>query len=341
MDNSAISGAPSEAVGVLLSDIVNEHEGLRLDHIAYDAGVALRRYTLRQAQADLAAIHLAFFSRDLYEGSSLRKPGPRSNAFFQVADATPNLRWLHVCSSGLDLPQYTKSLERGVRVTGSIGVTAVPLAQTVLAAILAQSRGFDHWLSAQSRKLWLPLTGQDRPKEIEGQHVVIIGAGTIGREIGRLLKTVGFQVTGVRRAATATPPFDDIIAISDLDQVLPYCDWLVLAAPLTSQTHGLIDQRRLALLSRNARIVNIARGELIDEAALARALDDGQLRGAYLDTFIEEPLPEHSPLWNLPNVWISPHSGAASQGHEKRVVDGFIKHFRSWLEHSGHTDCSP
>lgn len=340
MDNSAISGAPSGPVGVLLSDVVNEHIGLQLDHIAHDAGVSLRRYTSAQARADLAAIHLAFFSRDLYEGSSLRKPGPRSNAFFQVADATPHLRWLHVCSSGLDLPQYTKSLERGVRVTGSTGVTAVPLAQTVLAAILAQSRGFDHWISVQSRKQWVPLTGQDRPKEIEGQHVVIVGAGAIGREIGRLLKTVGFRVTGVRRAAVATLPFDDIIAISELDRILPYCDWLVLAAPLTPQTHGLIDQRRLALLPRNARIVNIARGELIDEAALTRALGNGQLRGAYLDTFIEEPLPKHSLLWSLPNVWISPHSGAASQGHEKRVIEGFITHFRSWLAGSGRANRS-
>lgn len=331
MEHSSMKQARSGPVGLLLSDVVNESNGTRIDQMADEANVSLRRYTLQQAPTDPGSIHAAFFSRELYEGSSLRKPGPLSNAFFSVVDAAPRLRWLHVCSSGLDLPQYEKSLKRGVHVTSSTGTTALPIAQTVLAAVLAQSRGFDHWLSAQSKKQWSPLAGQDKPKEINEQRVVVIGTGPIGCEIGRLLKAVGFQTTAVRRSAIATPPFDETITFSQLDRILPHCDWLILAVPLTPQTCGLISESRLALLPPHARLVNVARGELIDEVALAKALGSGKLRGAYLDTFVEEPLPENSPLWNLPGVWISPHNSAASQGHEKRVVECFMHQLQAWL----------
>jgi phosphoglycerate dehydrogenase-like enzyme len=320
------------ALGLLLSDAVDGAHGARFDEVAQAGGMALRRLPLSRAAEHLAQIDIAFFSRDLYEGSSLRKPGAWSDAFFQVADAAPRLRWLHVCSSGLDLPQYRHALEEGVRVTSSTGVTAVPIAQSAVAAILAQSRGFDHWLAAQARREWAPLTGAQKPKELRDLRVVVVGAGAIGTEIGRLLKALGLQVTAVRRDARPTPPFDRTVDLSRLDELLPHCDWLVLALPLNEQTRGLIDARRLALLPTEARLVNVARGELVDEPALCDALAAGRLRGAYLDTFIEEPLPSESVLWRLPNVWISPHNSAASQGHEERVVDSFLEGFRAWLE---------
>lgn len=319
-------------LGLLLSDAVDGAHGARIDAIAAAHNVALRRLSISGAQERLAQIDIAFFSRDLYEGSSLRKPGARSDAFFRVADAAPRLRWLHVCSSGQDLPQYRRSLDRGVRVTSSTGVTAVPIAQSAVAAILAQSRGFGHWLAAQARHEWAPLTGAQRPKELRQLHVVVLGVGAIGMEIGRLLKTLGLQVSAVRRVASPTPPFDRTVDLSQLDELLPECDWLVLALPLTERTRGLIDARRMALLRPDARIANVARGELVDEAALCDALVAGRLRGAYLDTFVEEPLPRDSVLWGLPNVWISPHNCAASQGHEDRVVDSFLQNFKAWLE---------
>jgi len=318
-------------LGLLLSDTVNQQAGKHIDELAAQAGVALQRYTLAQASANLPAVHAAFFSRELYEGSSIRKPGPLSDAFFNVVDAAPNLRWLHVCSSGLDLPQYAPSLQRGVRVTASTGTTATPIAQTVLAAILAQSRGFDHWLQAQSRKQWAPLAGRARPKEISEMRAVVAGAGAIGQEIGRLLAATGFHTIAVRRSATPTPAFDEAVALSDLDRILPQCDWLVLAMPLTAETRYLINATRLALLPRHARIVNVARGELIDETALTEALVNHKIKGAYLDTFHEEPLPESSALWTLPNVWITPHNCAASQGHEQRVLACFLQALRTWL----------
>lgn len=317
------------ALGLLLSARVDGAHGPRLDALAQTAGVRLQRH--RVEDADPARIDVAFFSRDLYEGSSLRKPGPLSDAFFRVADAAPGLRWLHVCSSGQDLPQYAHTLARGIPVTASTGVTAGPIAQTAVAAILAQSRGFDRWLASQARREWQPLSGNARPRDLASMHVLVLGAGAIGQEIGRLCSALGLRTTAVRRHPEPLPGFDDVIGMAQLDDALPHCDWLVLALPLNAATAGIIDARRLGLLPRGARIVNVARGELVDEAALTHALVTERLAGAYLDTFAEEPLPKSSPLWSLPSVWISPHNSAASLGHEDRVVDCFAEHFQRWL----------
>lgn len=331
---AAINEVPARAgrpCGLLLSEAVDREFGERIQALADEAGVDLRRLT-HVADADtLAAIDAAFFSRELYEGSSLRRPGPASDAFFAVADAAPNLRWLHVCSSGQDLPQYRRSIERGVHLTSSNGTTAVPIAQTVVAAVLAQSRGFVHWLGAQRAGHWQPLAGPARPRELAGQHAVVLGTGPIGAEIGRLLGLLGFRTTGVRRSAAPVAGFDAVIGFESLDAVLPQADWLILALPLTASTRGLIDARRLARLPAGARFANIARGELVDEPALLAALQQGRLASAYLDVFVEEPLAPGAPFWTLPNVWITPHNSAASQGHERRVVDCFLGELGHWL----------
>ncbi len=331
MDNHQMKSSSPAPLGLYLSSRIDERVGEAIDSLAQQAGVSLQRYTADRPPADPDLIHVAFFSRDLYEGSSLRKPGPLSDAFFKVIDAAANLRWLHVCSSGLDLPQYETTMRRAVHITSSRGSTATPIAQTVLAAILAHSRGFAHWLDAQATRKWAPLTGPNLPRKIEELEIVVVGAGAVGSEIGRLLKAVGFRTTSVRRSTADSPYFDRSVSVEHLDAVLPTCDWLVLAVPLTEKTRGLIDGRRLSLLARHAGIVNIARGELLDEAALIAALRANQLGGAYLDTFHEEPLPADSPLWTLPRVWISPHNSAAAQGHEQRVVDCFMRELRAWL----------
>uniref|UniRef100_UPI0028A900BC NAD(P)-dependent oxidoreductase n=1 Tax=Achromobacter animicus TaxID=1389935 RepID=UPI0028A900BC len=185
--------------------------------------------------------------------------------------------------------------------------------------------------ASQARRAWEPLTRDARPRDLSSMHVLVLGAGAIGQEIGRLCAALGLRTTAVRRRAGALIGFDDVISMAQLDDALPHCDWLVLALPLNAETAGIIDAHRLALLPSSARIVNVARGELVDEIALTDALAAGRLAGAYLDTFTEEPLPQASPLWSLPSVWISPHNSAASLGHEDRVVDCFADEFRRWL----------
>ncbi|WP_144630872.1 D-2-hydroxyacid dehydrogenase [Bordetella genomosp. 13] len=318
-------------IDLLLSDTVDRQHGPRFDALAHAAGVRLRRHPLSRAAQALPDLNAAFFSREMYADSTLHRPGPLSNAFFEVADAAPNLRWLHVFSSGRDLPQYAASLARGVRLTTSTGVSAKPIAQTAVAAIMAQSRGFGHWLSAQSRREWTPMRGDARPPELESLRVVLLGTGAIGGEIARLLTALGLHVTAVRRRPDPHPSCAAVLPMDQLDSVLPGCDWLVLALPLTPDTANLVDARRLALLPPHARIANVARGELIDEPALTQALEAGRLAGAYLDSFVKEPLPQDSALWRLPSVWISPHDSVASRGHEDRVVDAFVRELETEL----------
>jgi len=332
MDNSSVIHAKKNPLGILVSDSVYADCGKHIENLAGEAGLDAVCATLKEAAKNTELIDIAFFSRDMYEGSSLRKPGRLSNEFFSIVDNAQRLQWLHVCSSGIDLPQYAPSLKRGIRVTSSKGAMAAPIAQTAVAAILALSRGFGHWLRAQNQRQWAPLIGADRPREIYGQRVLIVGTGAIGSKIAYMLKNLGFNVTGVRRRAEPLEPFEQIITFDCLDQMLPACDWLVLAIPLTASTKQIIDERRLGLLPARAFLANVARGELVDEQALGVALKRGKLRGAYLDSFVQEPLPTTSPLWELPNVWITPHNSATSQGHERCVIDSFLEQYVAWLD---------
>ncbi|HEV2007541.1 MAG TPA: NAD(P)-dependent oxidoreductase, partial [Burkholderiales bacterium] len=152
-----------------------------------------------------------------------------------------------------------------------------------------------------------------------------------GTMIARLLQALGMQTLGIRRRVAPAEHFDQVLPLSAFDSVLPKCDWLILACPLAPQTHGLIDARRLALLPRTAGLVNIARGEIVDEAALTDALSTGRLRCAYLDVFTAEPLTSASPLWGLPNVLISPHNAGASVGTYARGVEIFLRNLDGYL----------
>jgi len=140
-------------------------------------------------------------------------------------------------------------------------------------------------------------------------------------------------VTGVRRSGRQPGDHADrVVPPSELDAILPQTDWLVLACPLTDDTRGLITAERLARLPRGARIANIARGEIVDEPALIAALQSGHLAGAYLDVFAQEPLPPESPLWDLPNVLVTPHNSAAAAGNEDRVFAVFLDNLGRFLQ---------
>ena len=158
--------------------------------------------------------------------------------------------------------------------------------------------------------------------------------GYIGTVIARVLHAAGMKTIGIRRNAAPGKPtehFDQVLPPSALDSLLPACDWLVIACPLTPETRNLVDARRLALMKPGAGIANIARGEIIDEAALADALKEKRLRHAYLDVFNTEPLPQESPFWDLPNVLISPHNAGASTGTYARGVEIFLRNLSNYL----------
>jgi phosphoglycerate dehydrogenase-like enzyme len=278
----------------------------------------------RLGEADCARIELAFFSADVF---------PKfSRQFFSALRKAPKLRWLHVFNAGVDHPIYAEMLQRGARLTTSAGSTAVPIAQTAIAGLLMLARNFPHWLRAQHERRWDPLRfGERIPRDLSTQTLLVYGLGSIGAEIARLARALGLKVVAVRRSPIKPgDAVDELHPPARLAELLPRADWLVIASPLTAETRGLFDAAMLERLPQGARLINIGRGEIVDEAALIAALQSGRLGGAYLDVFAQEPLPENSPLWTLPNVLISPHNSAAASGNDERVYRIFLDNLRRW-----------
>ncbi|WP_322795026.1 D-2-hydroxyacid dehydrogenase [Tepidiforma sp.] len=265
----------------------------------------------------LERIDFAYFSGDIYS--------VYSRSFFAAAQGAPNLRWLHTFNAGVDNPVFQRFLDRGVRLSTSSGSTAQPIAQSVIGGMLLLARPFLHWLDAQRRRAWEPVGGEATPPDLAGQRMTVVGLGAIGSEVARLARAFGLEVVGVRRSPRREgDPVDVVVPPSQLADLAARTDWLVLACPLTPETRGLISRDVLRALKPGAFVLNVARGEVADEAALIEALRDGHLGGAYLDVFATEPLPPESPLWDLPNVIISPHNSAAAQGNERRATEGYF-----------------
>ena len=278
-----------------------------------------------------AHIEAAYYSRDIWEGTEKSALSPAAQAFWAIIDRAQNLKWMAVYSAGMDQKRYVDAMQRGIRLTSSAGAQAEAVGLACVTGVLALARGVPHWLAAQQRHEWSPLRGRDVPPDIPGQTAVIVGTGYIGSVIARVLQAAGMKTIGIRRSVAPANYFDQMLPPTALDGLLPACDWLVIACPLAPETRNLIDARRLALMKPTACIANIARGEIVDEAALVAALQAGRLRHAYLDVFHTEPLPAESPLWRLPNVLISPHNAGASTGTYARGVEIFLRNLDSYL----------
>jgi phosphoglycerate dehydrogenase-like enzyme len=270
---------------------------------------------------------VAFVSRDVTGLSTKHQVLPHTQQFHDALRNAPSLRWVHAHSSGADRPVYGELRARGVEVTTSSGANAGVVVQTALAGVLMLARSFPQLLAAQREKTWAPLVGSGLPRDLAGQTAVIVGWGPIGQGLGALLSMLGLRVVAVRSSAGA-----DSVRFEDIHTVLPRADWLLLACPLTDRTRGLVDAAALALLPPGARLVNVSRGEVVDEPALIDALRSGALSGAYLDVFAHEPLPPDSPLWDMPHVIVTPHTAGHSDGNEARVAALFLDNLKRWNE---------
>ena len=273
------------------------------------------------SEADLDRITLSFFSPDAYP--------QRSAAHMRVNLSAPNLRWLHSYSAGLDHPVFTMIADRGVVVTNSPGAAAPAIAETVMMYLLALSRRLPVWFEAQRRHEWQP----HRFEELSGTHLVIVGLGAIGCAVARLAAAFDMRVTGIRRRVVGDEPCPTV-DLAALDTALASADAVVVALALTDETRTIIDERRLGLLADHALFVNVGRGELVDEAALATRLRTGALGGAALDVFAREPLDPASPLWDADNVIITPHASGMSNAAERRAIPIFVEHLRRYRDGS-------
>ncbi len=249
-----------------------------------------------------------------------------------VPESTPNLRWIHSQAAGIDyIDRAPGLLDARVVITSSSGVHARPLSETVMGAMIALAKGFPQAVRRQGRHEWL----RYMPEDIEGKVVCVIGAGKIGTAIAERCRAMGMRVIGVRRGrpedGADAGPFERLVGRDGLAETLAASDYVVLCAPRTPETVGMIGVKEFAAMKEGARFINVARGDLVDEEALIAALESGRVGGAFLDVFATEPLPDESPLWDMENVLITGHSGAGSADRDERVVDIFLENLGRYL----------
>jgi len=246
------------------------------------------------------------------------------------------LRWVHSAAAGVGTALYPEMVASDILFTNSAGIHAVPIAEYVVAAVLHFLRGLDIAIDQQRRTEWnkTPFVRVESVlREMDTVRALIVGVGGLGGAAAERLSALGARCTGVRRRVALGPPagFERVVSLDEFDAELPKHDVVVLAAPLTSQTASLLTAERLDLLPSNAIIVNVARGAMVDEAALAKRLSDGRLRGAALDVFREEPLTPTSPLWTIPQVLLTPHVSPVSPGRFwPRQLDLFLDNWRRY-----------
>lgn len=239
----------------------------------------------------------------------------------------PRLQWVQATSAGIGGFVERYGLDGGDLVlTTAAGTHAAPLAEFALAGVLHFVKDVPGLLAHQRDHHWeRHVSGQ-----LAGRRATVVGLGSIGLQVVHVFDLLGMRVTGVGRVGGSydLAPHVTQVTTEQLDEVLPTTDVLVLAIPLTGETDGLIDAGRVAALPAGAIVVNIARGQVIDEPALTQALVSGHLGGAALDVFAAEPLPDGSPLWDLPNVLVSPHSASTAAEENEVLTDLFIDNFR-------------
>jgi phosphoglycerate dehydrogenase-like enzyme len=268
-----------------------------------------------------------------------------ADAFDRLLARAPRLAWVHSASAGVERVLTPAGRARGLVITNARGVFSRPIAEYVLMMILAISRRLPQLLELQRERTWQPLEGA----ELRDITVGIVGLGSIGRAVGSLATAFGCRVIATRRRADAGSSsghpagetaegdegrplgeavFDWVLGPEGLPELLAESDFIVLAAPLTPETENIISADTLAVVKPGAWLINVARGRLIDESALRRALREGPLGGAVLDAFREEPLQPTSPFYDLPNAIITPHTSWSSGRVLDRSVDLFCDNLR-------------
>lgn len=246
----------------------------------------------------------------------------------QVLEAAPHLRWLHSFAAGADHWFVPEIVARGIVCTRTTAHSA-PIAEFVIALVLHVTKQLPKFGRDQANHEWSPPETVD---QVEGRTVGIVGAGSIGGEIARRCRALGMRVIGVRRHSDRPAEhFDEVMSVERLPELLASSDFVVLAAPSTPQTHGMIGAAQLRAMRPTAYLINIARGALIVEADLAQALREGWIAGACLDAHVNEPLKKDSPMWDLPNVFITPHSAFRSPYGIERSLNEFKANLERYL----------
>lgn len=308
------SGPTRATVGIILGD--DEPRPPGIDAIAGDAELVVVRRSeadrLASRCQDAEALFVWEFRHNVVRGA--------------IADL-PRLRWIQTASAGVDAVVSPEVVERRITVTNARGVLDDAIAEWVLGVLLLFVKDLRRTLDLQREHRW-----QHRESErLAGRRLLVIGAGSVGRAIARLARAAGMRVEGVaRRRRDDDPDFDRVETAGALPDLLPGAEFVVVSAPLTPDTRGMVDEAAFAAMPPGVRFVNVGRGPIVDEAALLAALRSGHVAAAALDVFAHEPLPPDHPFWDLDQVVVSPHQAGDFEGWRAAFTDVFVDNFRRW-----------
>jgi len=305
-------------VSVAMYDKSLEHIGPRLDALGLDLDICTfnkdGRFLIDGADVDPSDVSVDY----LWLSAHINAGGARDGVFDTVL-ACKSIGLLQTFNAGLDHPFYKKVSDKGVPICNS-SAQGVAISEYVMAQVMSLIHPIDHQRQLQADRDW-----QTTPfPELSKTHWMIIGYGPIGQAVAARVKPFGAEITVVRRSATDTENADRVGTMANLDAYLPDADVVVLACPLNETTRGFADASFFAAVNKGAILVNIARGPLIDDAALIQALDTGRLSSAVLDVFHKEPLPTDDPLWTHPKVRMTCHTSFSGDGVQGRWDQLFL-----------------
>lgn len=292
------------------------------------------RQRLQQAYPDFIVDQLQSYDRvpeeivdaDVFIGWSLR---PEQ---FRIAK---KLKWIHSPAAAVHQLMYPELINSNVILTNASGVHGPVVAEHAIAAVFALAKRLPQAMHYQARRIWaqeLMWNEYPRPSEVAGSTVLVVGLGGIGREFATRAKALGMKVIAVRENPSKGPgPADEVYGPDKIDELLPRADYVLLCTPVTPATNAIVDKERLNRMRHSAYLINVARGPLVDEAALVEALQNDRIAGAALDVFVEEPLPPDSPFWSLKNVLITPHTAAVTEKLWERHYDLIVENLNRFL----------
>jgi len=290
---------------------------------------------IRKRWPEMRVLHLPNYERlaeelpdtHIFVGYSLRAE--------QLKDAK-KLKWIHSTAAGVAQLMYLELRDSGIMVTNPSGIFSVPMAEHTIGLLLALARNFPDSLRGQDRARWSQQEIWDKPQhltELSGKVLLIVGYGSIGREVAKRAKAFDMKVWGVTRSGDGDrSDAEKIFSAAKLHDALPDADYVLISAPETLETKRLIGLAQIARMKDGARLINVARGSLLDEAALIQALESGALGGAALDVTQTEPLPAESPLWKAPNLFITPHTSGVSDRLWDRQTAILIELLERWFD---------
>lgn len=241
-----------------------------------------------------------------------------------------NLRWIQATGAGVDGLLYQEIVESEIIITNASGVHPIPIAEHTFALILAITRGLVKSFEGKNKRVWVH--NEVFIDELYGKTIGIVGYGRIGQGIAKVAKGFGMKVIGLKRDINKPIEVvpDELLGKDSLDKLLTNSDIVVLIVPLTKETYHMIRERELKLMKPTSILINVARGKVVDEKALIKALKERWILGAGLDVFETEPLPPDSELWELDNVVITPHIAGLNPYYTDRLIDIFITNLKAY-----------